>query len=131
MRLPRPLVLASALVLVPGSFGSTAPPPPTITFLVASDSHFGARGMSDLNRSVVEQMNALPGTEYPPAMGGQVDTPRGVLFTGDTTDNGRLDEFAEFEGSTGRTGGTGCSGSPSTWPSATTTSASSRRSRTG
>jgi hypothetical protein len=60
--------------------------------------------MSALNRSVVEQMNALPGTSYPPEMGGRVETPRGVLFTGDTTDNGRLDEFAEFEAVYGHDG---------------------------
>jgi cytolysin (calcineurin-like family phosphatase) len=33
-----------------------------------------------------------------------VDAPRGVLFTGDMTDNGHLDEFAEFEQVYGRTG---------------------------
>lgn len=81
-----------------------AAPPPEITFFVASDSHFGAKGMSELNRSVVEQMNALPGTPYPPEMGGAVGTPRGVLFTGDTTDNGTLEEFAEFEQVYGLTG---------------------------
>jgi len=79
-------------------------PPSTVTFFVASDSHFGAPRMSELNRAVVEQMNALPGTEYPPEMGGRVDTPRGVLFTGDMTDNGHLEEFAEFEKVYGRTG---------------------------
>jgi hypothetical protein len=83
-----------------------APPaePPTITFFVASDSHFGARGMSELNRTVVEQMNELPGTEYPPPLAGRVEVPRGVLFTGDTTDNGHLEEFAEFEAVYGLTG---------------------------
>jgi len=80
---------------------------PPVTFFVASDSHFGALGMSELNRSLVEQMNALPGTEYPPELGGRVDTPRGVLFTGDTTDNGHLDEFAEFEQIYGLTGSDG------------------------
>jgi hypothetical protein len=78
--------------------------PPTVTFFVASDSHFGAAGMAEVNRSLVAQMNALPGTEYPPEIGGRVDKPRGVLFTGDTTDNGRLDEFAEFEKVYGLTG---------------------------
>jgi hypothetical protein len=73
------------------------PPPRETTFFVASDSHFGARGMSEANRALVEQMNALPGTAYPPEIGGTVETPRGVLFTGDTTDNGLLEEFAEFE----------------------------------
>ena len=88
------------------ALGSARPvaTPPTVTFFVASDSHFGASGMSEANRSLVEQMNALPGTEYPPEMGGRVDTPHGVLFTGDTTDNGHLEEFAEFEEVYGLTG---------------------------
>jgi hypothetical protein len=78
--------------------------PPTITFIVASDSHFGAGGMYELNREVVKQMNELPGTDYPPEVGGRVDRPRGVIFTGDTTDNGHLDEFAQFEEVYGLTG---------------------------
>jgi cytolysin (calcineurin-like family phosphatase) len=82
-------------------------PPPTITFFVASDSHFGAGRMSELNRSIVEQMNALPGTDYPAEMGGRVEAPRGVLFTGDMTDNGHIEEFAEFEEVYGRKGGDG------------------------
>jgi hypothetical protein len=60
--------------------------------------------MSELNRLLVQQMNELPGTEYPPLIGGTVEVPRGVLFTGDTTDNGTLDEFAEFEKVYGLTG---------------------------
>jgi len=78
--------------------------PPTLTFFVASDSHFGAAGMQEANRSLVEQMNGLPGTEYPPEVGGRVDPPRGVLFLGDTTDNGLLEEFAQFEEVYGLTG---------------------------
>ena len=89
-------VVAAALALLAAT-AATSAPPPTVTFFVASDAHFGARGMDELNRSLVEQMNELPGTEYPPELGGVVERPRGVLFTGDTTDNGRLDEFAEFE----------------------------------
>jgi hypothetical protein len=80
---------------------------PSVTFFVASDSHFGARGMSELNRVLVQQMNELPGTEYPPLVGGRVETPRGVLFLGDTTDNGALEEFAEFEKVYGLTGAEG------------------------
>jgi hypothetical protein len=78
--------------------------PPTVTFFVASDSHFGAAGMDEMNRTLVEQMNAMPGTEYPPAIGGRVAAPRGVLFLGDTTDNGTLEEFARFEKTYGLTG---------------------------
>jgi hypothetical protein len=37
-------------------------------------------------------------------MGGRVERPRGVLFTGDMTDNGHLEEFAEFEAVYGHTG---------------------------
>jgi hypothetical protein len=97
---------AAGLFLFSTSFGTllaarAAPPPRPVprelTFFVASDSHFGARGMSEANRALVEQMNALPGTTYPPEIGGMVELPRGVLFTGDTTDNGLLEEFAEFE----------------------------------
>ena len=97
------LALLFGPVLLAGA-PAVRPSPPSITFLVASDSHFGARGMSELNRTMVEQMNALPGAEYPPEIGGRVDVPRGVLFTGDTTDNGLLEEFAEFEQVYGRTG---------------------------
>jgi cytolysin (calcineurin-like family phosphatase) len=60
--------------------------------------------MSELNRSMVDQMNHLPGTPYPAEVGGVVDAPRGVLFTGDTTDNGTLEEFAEFEAVYGLSG---------------------------
>jgi Calcineurin-like phosphoesterase len=96
--------LLAALVVLTASTAQPRRAPATITFLVASDSHFGARGMSELNREVVEQMNALPGTPYPPELGGTVDTPRGVLFTGDATDDGTLAEFAEFEAVYGLTG---------------------------
>jgi len=97
---------AAICVLAAGPAPSQAPGAGvrTVTFFVASDSHFGARGMSELNRSIVEQMNGLPGTPYPAEVGGAVDTPRGVLFTGDTTDNGTLEEFAEFEAVYGRDG---------------------------
>jgi cytolysin (calcineurin-like family phosphatase) len=91
------LWLAAPVAVAPGY-------PPTLTFFVASDSHFGAAGMNETNRSLVQQMNALPGTEYPPELGGRVERPRGVLFTGDATDNGLLEEFAEFEKVYGLTG---------------------------
>lgn len=103
--------MRSGAVVVASCLGFTlatpivpAADPPSVTFFVASDSHFGARRMEELNRVMVEQMNALPGTEYPPLLGGRVDTPRGVVFTGDTTDTGTLEEFAEFEKVYGLTG---------------------------
>lgn len=100
----RPILALCVALSLQAAADARPSPPRTITFFVASDSHFGAAGMDRLNRSVVEQMNELPGRQYPPELGGRVDTPRGVLFTGDTTDNGRLDEFAEFEKVYGLTG---------------------------
>src|SRR5687768_1900251 len=72
--------LSAVFMHVVSSFGQGTGPGP-VTFFVASDSHFGARGMSDLNRSVVQQMNELPGRAYPAEIGGQVAAPRGVVFT--------------------------------------------------
>jgi cytolysin (calcineurin-like family phosphatase) len=112
MVLPRRAVLISLLAwaLSPALLSgptARAADRPTITFFVAGDSHFGAPGMEPLNRTIVEQMNALPGSEYPPAIGGRVDAPRGLLFMGDMTDNGLEAEwrqFAEIYGLTGKDG---------------------------
>jgi hypothetical protein len=79
-------------------------PVPTVTFFVAGDSHFGAPGMDELNRQVVQQMNDLPGTEYPPAIGGPVEVPRGVLFMGDMTDSSLEEQWQGFEALYGLTG---------------------------
>jgi cytolysin (calcineurin-like family phosphatase) len=97
-------VAAVILGMVTVAGGVAAPVPRTFTFFVGSDSHFGAAGMVEVNRALIEQMNALPGTEYPPQVGGRVEVPRGVLFTGDLTDNGLLEEFDWFEKMYGRTG---------------------------
>ncbi len=100
MRLHAPTMPAAgvlAILACPLNVPAAQPDPPSVTFFVASDSHFGARGMDEQNRILVAQMNELPGTAYPPEIGGIVEKPRGVLFTGDTTDNALLEEFAEFE----------------------------------
>ncbi len=100
-----PLLALAALAAAPSpqqsDVGGVAS---AITFFVGSDSHFGYVGMEDANRAMVEQMNALPGTAYPEAIGGRVEEPRGVLMTGDLTDNGTLEEFALFERFYGLTG---------------------------
>jgi hypothetical protein len=77
---------------------------PDVTFFVASDSHFGAVGMEPLNREVVRQLNALPGTAYPATIGNTVAEPRGVLFLGDMTDSGLDDQWHEFQRIFGLTG---------------------------
>jgi hypothetical protein len=98
------LLALAALLAAPAARQADTAGPPTITFFVGSDSHFGAPGVEEANRAMVEQMNALPGTAYPDAIGGRVEAPRGVLMTGDLTDNGTLEEFAEFEKLYGLTG---------------------------
>ena len=94
----------SALVAAVAALAAAPSPPSAVTFFVASDTHFGAPGMSEVNRVLINDMNALPGTAYPEEIGGRVESPRGVLITGDLTDNGTLEEFAEFESLYGLTG---------------------------
>lgn len=95
--------LALALTVSPAA--AAAPRP--FTFFVSSDSHFGAERMEAVNTTLIDHLNTLPGAPYPPEVGGQVETPRGLLVLGDLTDNGHLEEFAQFErlyGLTGRDG---------------------------
>jgi cytolysin (calcineurin-like family phosphatase) len=108
----RPLRHTLAIAVLLGATVSTGPEAvaarpagaSTLTFLVAGDSHFGAQNVEAPNRSLVEQLNALPGTDYPPAIGGRVQSPRGLLFMGDMTDSSREEEWREFEALFGLTG---------------------------
>ena len=78
-----------------------------LTFFVAADTHFGVEGMAARNRKQIEVMNALPGTPYPPALGGQVGDPVGVLIAGDLTQDATAAQwrpFVEHYGLTGRDG---------------------------
>jgi len=97
-------ITASLALLGSGASLARSAERPTLTFFVASDSHFGVAGIGERNRALIEQMNALPGTGYPLAMGGNVGEPFGVLFTGDLTDSGLAEEFDEFERFYGLTG---------------------------
>ena len=84
--LPLPLLLA--LLPLPASQDA---PANDVTFLVVSDPHYGQDQWADdeaLNKAVIDRMNAIPGTAYPAALGGNVDSPRGVLVPGDLTDTG-------------------------------------------
>jgi 3',5'-cyclic AMP phosphodiesterase CpdA len=76
----------------------------TVTFFVASDTHFGVPGIEEGNRRLIEELNRLPGLEYPPAIGGRVETPRGVLITGDLTDYSTEEQWRAFESFYGLTG---------------------------
>lgn len=60
-----------------------------VTFFVISDTHYTPEPASYLGvRETIDAMNWLPGTAYPPDIGGTVQTPRGVLHTGDMLDSG-------------------------------------------
>lgn len=98
-------VILAALCACSAGRAQDAPDRPgDVTFLVSGDSHFGAAGMEELNRRIVQQMNALPGTPWPASIGGKVDVPRGLLFMGDMTDSGLESEWAAFEKVYGLTG---------------------------
>ena len=78
-----------------------------LSFFVASDTHFGAEGIYERNKKQVMAMNSLEGTALPPTIGGKVSRPRGVIITGDLTDNGRpgqWKQFVELYGHTGQDG---------------------------
>lgn len=84
-----------------------------VTFFVGSDSHYGRENNASINRRVIDEMNALPGTELPASIGGGVvRTPRGVAMNGDLLDEGFNAEtahaqWAEFCRDYGLTGSDG------------------------
>ncbi len=78
-----------------------------LTFFVAADTHFGVEGMAEMNRTQIRAMNALPAAAYPPALGGRVARPTGLLVAGDLTQDataGQWSEFVRHYGLTGRDG---------------------------
>jgi cytolysin (calcineurin-like family phosphatase) len=87
-----------------------------LTFMVTSDTHAGYSekivmpghpegvGVEAANAVVIAAMNELPGTLLPPALGGVVGQPRGVLVAGDLTETGQAIEWARFEAMYGLTG---------------------------
>jgi len=101
-------VLLGCLVAIVAPRSDAAPPSPrTITFFVASDTHFGVPGIEDRNRRLIEELHSLPGSEYPPPIGGRIEKPRGVLIAGDLTDYSTEAQWRQFEtfyGLSGREG---------------------------
>lgn len=85
-----------------------------VTFLVASDTHFGfdssatdllgnvrdpvrdPEGTDVINARQIRFMNAMPGRAWPEALGGAVGTPRGLIITGDLTENGDPWQWRSF-----------------------------------
>ena len=93
-----------------------------VTFVVASDTHFGFGypddatklspdpfakpvGLESANRVLITRLNALAGHAYPEALGGgTVAPPRGLLITGDLTEWGQKREWERFVAYYGLTG---------------------------
>jgi cytolysin (calcineurin-like family phosphatase) len=102
----RALAVASMLLptVAPSSGAAPGSRPRAITFFVASDTHFGVPGIEERNRRLIDELNALPGVPYPPEVGGRVETPRGVLITGDLTDYSTEEQWRAFESFYGLTG---------------------------
>jgi len=70
-----------------------------ITFFVAADLHYGGTVKTrEINRSMVEIMNSLPGQKFPVELGagGTILTPRGVVVLGDILDEGGTAEAEKF-----------------------------------
>lgn len=96
-----------------------------VTFLVASDTHLGfdssehdllgkqhdpvknPRGVEVINRRQIRDMNGMPGRIWPPELGGTIDRPRGVLISGDLTENGDPWQWRHFVAYYGLNGGDG------------------------
>src|SRR5690606_27255438 len=94
-----------------------------VNFLVTADTHFGyqvppdpdgvtrsledARGIERVHRVAIAAMNEIEGKPYPPALGGVVGKPLGLLVAGDLTEDGKPREWARFEGYLGLDGSDG------------------------
>ena len=110
MRYARWLILAFALTGCSGPVTVVDRVPAggtDVTFFVAADTHFGFRNIADLNKAQIVAMNSLPGTAYPPRIGGAVARPKGVLIAGDLTEDGTLAQWKQFVAHYGLTGGDG------------------------
>ena len=96
MRLPRNLLFGVLLAAGVVRIGAAAPPR-DLTFFHVSDTHYGssAEGDEALPR-LLAAMNGLPGTAYPPDIGGTVGNPRGVIHTGDITNDGKEEQWRMF-----------------------------------
>ena len=68
-----------------------------MTFFTTSDLHYTTSYASPTcNETLVDMMNALPTTAYPAGVGGNVQTPRGVIVEGDIADGGTSAQFDMF-----------------------------------
>ncbi len=74
----------------------SAPAEEEVTFFIAADTHFGFPGCAERNARQIEALRALPGTPWPPEVGGVVGPPRFLLVCGDLTEKGEEPSWREF-----------------------------------
>lgn len=65
-----------------------------VTFVVASDTHFGFGGIEESNQRLVDRVNGLTGRSWP--IGGNVGKLSGLVITGDLTEWGQPAEWERF-----------------------------------
>ena len=105
------VLLCLAAVCIPvrsevaGKNGAPATSKRDLTFFQVSDTHYGLSPMVDqAGPLLVDKMNQLPGTAFPPSIGGVVGKPRGVIHTGDITNDATKDQWELFVRDYGLTG---------------------------
>lgn len=59
-----------------------------LTLFVISDTHFTSKSLPSGVKVCIQAMNGLPGTAYPPTVGGMVSMPAAVVTCGDLCDGG-------------------------------------------
>lgn len=92
-------VAAAALVAAAGTANRAAADEVGLTFFGWSDQHVQTDGNADHLLPAVDAMNELPGTPYPPQIGGVVAVPAFVFGCGDITEwptNAAKDRYAEL-----------------------------------
>jgi cytolysin (calcineurin-like family phosphatase) len=67
-----------------------------LTFIVTSDTHFGAGNIAASHVRAIEAMNGIAGRPFPSGIDGRAGTPLGVLVSGDLTEDGRPEEWEAF-----------------------------------
>jgi len=87
---------------------AAAPSCGNITFLVASDLHYGYASGTNvcaaISEGTLDRMKSLVGEPYPASVGGTVDAPRGVVLVGDLTESGSSTQWKAFTNDWGLNG---------------------------
>lgn len=77
-----------------------------VTFLHISDLHYGSSDRQVVQKTI-EAMNGIAGRPYPASIGGLTGEPRGVIITGDLTNDANEAQWRPFAEDWGLAGGDG------------------------